>query len=148
EEDGTEGPMIIEAKMRGHFVHRMYVDEGKTVILRSSRNIPLECTMVSGTGAQQPVIDQVTEEKIQVAIHPEYPEQTIATSSTLTEEGRKELCGLLMRNLDIFSWKPADMTGVSRHIAKHMLNIREGCLLVRQKKRGQNLREIRQSMKN
>ncbi|GKB79260.1 hypothetical protein Tco_0946155, partial [Tanacetum coccineum] len=29
------------------------------------------------------------------------------------------------------------MTGVPRHIAKHRLNIREGCLPVRQKKRGQ-----------
>ncbi|GKA51749.1 reverse transcriptase domain-containing protein [Tanacetum coccineum] len=61
---------------------------------------------------QQPVIDQVTEEKIQIAIHPEYPEQTIAIGSTLTEEGRKELC-------------------------EHRLNIHEGCLPVRQKKRGQ-----------
>nr|GEY05805.1 reverse transcriptase domain-containing protein [Tanacetum cinerariifolium] len=49
----------------------------------------------------------------------------------------QELCGLLRRNLDIFAWKPADMTGVSRHIVEHMLNIREGCLTVRQKKRGQ-----------
>ncbi|GKD34305.1 hypothetical protein Tco_1249814 [Tanacetum coccineum] len=30
EEDGMEGPMIIEAKMGGHFVHRMYVDEGSS----------------------------------------------------------------------------------------------------------------------
>nr|GEV78739.1 reverse transcriptase domain-containing protein [Tanacetum cinerariifolium] len=40
-----------------------------------------------------------------------------------------------------FAWMnfmvPADMTGVPRHIAGHMLNIREGCLPVRQKKRGQ-----------
>nr|GEW67622.1 reverse transcriptase domain-containing protein [Tanacetum cinerariifolium] len=49
----------------------------------------------------------------------------------------QELCGLLRRNLDIFAWKPANMTGVSRHIVEHRLNIREGCLTVRQKKRGQ-----------
>ncbi|GKE03811.1 hypothetical protein Tco_1395829, partial [Tanacetum coccineum] len=72
-------------------------------------------------------------------IHPEYPEQTIALGSTLTEEGQKEYYGLLRRNLDIFSWKPADMTGVPRHIAEHSLNIRERCLPVRQKKRGQAL---------
>ncbi|GJV53367.1 hypothetical protein Tco_1449108 [Tanacetum coccineum] len=108
-----------------------------TVTLRSSRIILLECTMVPGPGVLQPVINQVTEEKIQVAIHPEYLEQTIAIGSTLTEEGRKELCGLLRRNLDIFAWKPADMTGVPRHIAKHRLNIREGCIPIRQKKRGQ-----------
>ncbi|GJY67007.1 reverse transcriptase domain-containing protein [Tanacetum coccineum] len=237
EEDGTKGPMIIEAEIGGHCVHRIYVDGGSsseilydhcfnrflpevrnqmipattplvgfsgeiicplgkisllvkigdeehstsawmnfmvvrspspyngiigrtgvrriqvvsstahemlkfpvtcgTVTLRSSRIIPLECTMVSGPGVPQPVINQVTEENIQVAIHPEYPEQTVPIGSTLTEEGRKDLCGLLRRNLDIFAWKPADMTGVPRHITEHRLNIREGCLHVRQKKRGQ-----------
>nr|GEX95501.1 reverse transcriptase domain-containing protein [Tanacetum cinerariifolium] len=30
EEDGTEGPMIIEAKMGGHFVHHMHVDMGSS----------------------------------------------------------------------------------------------------------------------
>ncbi|GKF33041.1 hypothetical protein Tco_0106241, partial [Tanacetum coccineum] len=54
--------------------------------------------------------------------------------STLTKEGRKELCGLLRRNLDIFAWKPSDMTGVPRHIAELRLNICEGCLPVRQNK--------------
>nr|GEU58436.1 reverse transcriptase domain-containing protein [Tanacetum cinerariifolium] len=41
--------------------------------------------------------------------------------------GRNKLCGLLQRNLDIFAWKPADMTGVPRHIAEHRLNVQEGC---------------------
>ncbi|GJX14347.1 reverse transcriptase domain-containing protein [Tanacetum coccineum] len=79
----------------------------------------------------------VLEEKIKVVIHPEYPEQTIAIGSTLTEKGRKELCALLRQNMDVFAWKPADMTGVPRHIAEHRLNVREGCLPIRQKKRGQ-----------
>ncbi|GKB01298.1 reverse transcriptase domain-containing protein [Tanacetum coccineum] len=57
--------------------------------------------------------------------------------STLTKEGRNKLCGLLQRNLDIFSWKPADMTDIPRHIAEHRLNVREGCSSVRQNKRGQ-----------
>ncbi|GJR01589.1 reverse transcriptase domain-containing protein [Tanacetum coccineum] len=43
----------------------------------------------------------------------------------------------ILQNLDIFAWKPADMTGVPRHIAEHRLNVREGCFPVRQKKRGQ-----------
>ncbi|GKA16611.1 reverse transcriptase domain-containing protein [Tanacetum coccineum] len=72
-----------------------------------------------------------------MAIHPEYPEQTIALGSTLTEKGRKELCTLLGQNLDVFAWKPADITGVPRHAAEHRLNVREGCLPIRQKKRGQ-----------
>ncbi|GKG27217.1 hypothetical protein Tco_0402920, partial [Tanacetum coccineum] len=29
------------------------------------------------------------------------------------------------------------MTGVPRHVAKHRLNVREGCQPIRQKKRGQ-----------
>nr|GEU39154.1 reverse transcriptase domain-containing protein [Tanacetum cinerariifolium] len=33
--------------------------------------------------------------------------------------------------------KPVDMTGVPWHIVEHRLNVREGCLPVRQKKRGQ-----------
>ncbi|GJW85704.1 reverse transcriptase domain-containing protein [Tanacetum coccineum] len=31
DEDGTEGPMIIEAEIGGHFVHRMYVDGGASL---------------------------------------------------------------------------------------------------------------------
>nr|GEW14726.1 reverse transcriptase domain-containing protein [Tanacetum cinerariifolium] len=69
DEDGMEGPMIIEAKIEGHFIHRIYVDGG--------------------------------------------------------------------RILDIFAWKPTDMTGVPRHITEHRLNIHEGCTPFRQKKRSQ-----------
>nr|GEX21885.1 reverse transcriptase domain-containing protein [Tanacetum cinerariifolium] len=149
EKDGTEGPMIIETKMGGRYVHRMkakgqensgllkFPVTGETVTLRSIKIIPLECTMISGPGVPQPVINQVTEEKIQVAIHPEYPKQTIAIGSTLMEKGRKELCGLLRRNLNIFAWKPTYMTGVPRYVAEHRLNIHKGCLPVRQKKKGQ-----------
>ncbi|GKD14018.1 hypothetical protein Tco_1198425 [Tanacetum coccineum] len=41
--------------------------------------------------------------RIKVAIHPEYPEQTITIGFTLTKDGRKVLCGLLRRNLDMFT---------------------------------------------
>ncbi|GJU63821.1 hypothetical protein Tco_1245656 [Tanacetum coccineum] len=109
--------------------------EGGTVTLQSSRVIPMECAMISGPSIQPPAVNQVLEEKINIAIHPEYPEQTIAIGSTLTEKGRKELCVLLKQNLDIFAWKPADMTGVPRNIAEHRLNIREGYSPVRQKKK-------------
>nr|GFC66302.1 reverse transcriptase domain-containing protein [Tanacetum cinerariifolium] len=66
----------------------------------------------------------------------EHPEQTVMIGSTLTKGGRNKLCGLLQCN-DIFAWKPVDMTDVPRHIAKHRLNVRDGCSPVRQKKRGQ-----------
>ncbi|GJX26220.1 hypothetical protein Tco_0232516 [Tanacetum coccineum] len=110
---------------------------GGVLTPRSNRIIPLECAMVSGPEAQSPNIIQATKERIKVAIHPEYPKQTISIGSTLIEEGRKALCDLLRHNLDVFAWKPADMTGVPRHIAEHRLNVREGCSPVRQNKRGQ-----------
>ncbi|GJY07781.1 reverse transcriptase domain-containing protein [Tanacetum coccineum] len=237
DEDGAKGPMIIEAEIGGHFIHRIYVDGGSNseilyehcfnrlrsevknlmvpatapvigfseeiiwpmgqillpvkigdaehftsawmnfvilrspslyngiigrpgvrkiqavpstahrmlkfpvsrgiLTLRSSRIIPLECTMVSGLEAQPFDISQAAEERIKVAIHPEYIEQTITIGSTLTEEGRKALCDLLSRSLDVSAWKPADMTGVPRYIAEHRLNVREGCSPFRQKKRSQ-----------
>ncbi|GJT42824.1 reverse transcriptase domain-containing protein [Tanacetum coccineum] len=71
--------------------------EGGTVTLRSIRVIPMECAMISGPNTQHPVTSQVLEEKIKVAIHPEYPEQTIAIGSTLTEKGRKELCVAILQ---------------------------------------------------
>ncbi|GKD77495.1 hypothetical protein Tco_1340116, partial [Tanacetum coccineum] len=79
----------------------------------------------------------IVKERVKVEINPEYPEQSVMIGSTLTEEGHNKLCNLLQRNLDIFAWKPADMTGIPRHIAEHRLNVQEGCLPVRQKKRGQ-----------
>nr|GEX83504.1 reverse transcriptase domain-containing protein [Tanacetum cinerariifolium] len=96
------------------------------VTLQSSRIIPLECSMVSEPEVLRPSINLVKEEKIQVAIH---PEQIVAIGSTLTEEGRKELRGLLRCHLDVFAWKPADMTGVPRYIAGHRLNRISNCKL-------------------
>nr|GEX17004.1 reverse transcriptase domain-containing protein [Tanacetum cinerariifolium] len=85
-------------------------------------------------------MDELCGGKITISIqwdHREAMKQTIAISFTLTEDGRKELCGLLGCNIDIFAWKPTDMTGVTRHIVEHRLNIREGCPPVRQKKTSQ-----------
>ncbi|GJX94465.1 reverse transcriptase domain-containing protein [Tanacetum coccineum] len=181
EEDRTEGPMIIEAEIGGHFVHRIYVDGGASsevlykhcfvklrpeirsqMILATTSLIefggetiwplgqisllvkigdeehstfvwmnfmviksPSQHNGIIGRTSIRKIRDvpstaygmlkfPVLEEKIKVAIHPEYPEQTIDISSTLTEKGRKEL-------------------------SEHCLNIREGYLPIRQKKRGQAL---------
>nr|GEU47024.1 reverse transcriptase domain-containing protein [Tanacetum cinerariifolium] len=100
---------------------------GGVLTLWSSKIIQLDCTMVSGPRAWPSDVIQATEERIKVAIHLEYLEQIITIGSTLIEEGRKALCDLLRHNLDVFTWKPADMTGVLRHIAKHRLNVSEGC---------------------
>ncbi|GJZ66233.1 reverse transcriptase domain-containing protein [Tanacetum coccineum] len=107
---------------------------GGTLTLRSSKIIPIECTMVSGPEDQPPPMNKVKEERIKVAIN---PEQTVMIGSDLTEKTRSKLCNLLQRSLDIFAWTSTDMTGVPRQIAEHKLNVRKGCPPVRQKKIGQ-----------
>nr|GEW49111.1 reverse transcriptase domain-containing protein [Tanacetum cinerariifolium] len=106
--------------------------EGEVITLKSSKFVPLECAMVSGPAETPSATKPIAEERFKVAINPEYPEQTVMIGSTLTEGGPNKLCGLLQRNLDIFAWKPADVTGVPRHIAEHRLNMREGCSPIRQ----------------
>nr|GEX50319.1 reverse transcriptase domain-containing protein [Tanacetum cinerariifolium] len=66
-------------------------------------------------------------EGIKVAIYPEYPEQTVTIGESLSEKRKIELYDLLRSKLDIFAWKPLDMTGVPRSIIEHRLNFREGC---------------------
>ncbi|GJX40831.1 hypothetical protein Tco_0255821 [Tanacetum coccineum] len=146
EDEGTEGPMIIEAEIEGHCIHCMYMDgESASEILYEhcfsrlrpeikNQLMPATTPLIGFSGELQATI----EERVKVAINLEYPEQTVMIGSTLTEEGCNKLCNLLQRNLDIFAWKPADMTGVPRHIAEHRLNVWEGCSPVRQKKRGQS----------
>ncbi|GJV68923.1 hypothetical protein Tco_1484432 [Tanacetum coccineum] len=109
-----------------HGMLKILVERG-VITLKSSKLVPLECAVVSGPKGAPSATKPIIEERVKVAINPEYPEQTVMIGSTLTEEGRNKLRGLLQRNLDIFAWKPADMTGVPRHIAKHRLNVREGC---------------------
>ncbi|GKD31763.1 hypothetical protein Tco_1242541 [Tanacetum coccineum] len=46
-----------------------------------------------GPRALKPMV----EERVKVAINPEYPEQTVMIGSTLTDEGRNKLCDLLQR---------------------------------------------------
>ncbi|GJZ13150.1 hypothetical protein Tco_0548380 [Tanacetum coccineum] len=111
--------------------------EGGVITQKSSKMVPLECAMVSGPEGNPLVTKQIVEERFKVAINPEYPEQTIMIGTTLTEEGHSKLCDLLQRNLDIFAWKPTDMTGIPRHITEHHMNVWEGCSPIRQKKRRQ-----------
>ncbi|GJU57050.1 reverse transcriptase domain-containing protein [Tanacetum coccineum] len=69
--------------------------ETGVITLKSSRLVPLECAMVSRPEGTPSATKLITEERVKVAINPEYPEQTVMIGSTLTEEGRNKLCGLL-----------------------------------------------------
>nr|GEX62503.1 reverse transcriptase domain-containing protein [Tanacetum cinerariifolium] len=125
EEDGTEGPMIIETDMGGHCMHRMEArgKENPSSSIYGPQNAKIPSDRRNSHATEQ--------QDYSTRMHNGFRARGAAA-----QEWRKELCGLLRRNLDTFSWKPADITGVPRHIAEHMLNIHEGCLPVRQKKRG------------
>ncbi|GJZ88264.1 hypothetical protein Tco_0660046 [Tanacetum coccineum] len=134
---GRPGVRKLQAVLSTAHVMLKIPVEGEVITLKSSKLVPLEYAVVSGPEGAPLATKPIIEERIKVAINPKYPEQTVMIGSTLTEEGHNKLCGLLQRNLDIFAWKPADMTSVPRHITEDRLNMREGCSPVRQKKRGQ-----------
>nr|GEV83663.1 reverse transcriptase domain-containing protein [Tanacetum cinerariifolium] len=210
---GVEGPLVIEAEMGGHMIHRMYEDGGSSMKIlyehcfnRLRREIKNQMvpTTTSLTGFSGETIWPLGQLRLLVTIRdadhstrvwmnfmivrslspyngiierPEIREiqavpstahgmlkvpvkggivtirstilipaecTSVITSSaevviggTLSAKGRTELCAILKKNLDIFAWQPSDMTGVSRSVAEHRLNIREGYLPVRQKKIGQ-----------
>nr|GEU84175.1 reverse transcriptase domain-containing protein [Tanacetum cinerariifolium] len=84
------------------------------VMLHRNTIIPAECRMVAEALSESPPNEPSFEKGIKVAIHLEYPEQTVTISESLSEKGKMELCDLLRKNLDIFAWKPTDMTSVQR----------------------------------
>ncbi|GKC44345.1 reverse transcriptase domain-containing protein [Tanacetum coccineum] len=107
EDEGTEGPMIIEAEIGGHCIHLMYVDG------RSASEIVLEgpYQYLPNTGGT----DQL------VAITLEYPNNS--NDQLHPHRGRpQQVMWTTPAQLGHFSWKSADMTSVPRHIVKHRLN--------------------------
>nr|GEV00880.1 reverse transcriptase domain-containing protein [Tanacetum cinerariifolium] len=98
--NGIKGrPKVKKIQAVPSTVHGMlkFPVPGGILTLRSSKIIPLECTMLLGPKAQPSAITRVAKERIKVAIHLEYLEQTIAIGSTLTEEGQNDLCDLFRR---------------------------------------------------
>nr|GEX98383.1 reverse transcriptase domain-containing protein [Tanacetum cinerariifolium] len=122
---GTEGSLVIEAKIGRHMIHRMYVDGGSSMeVLYEhcfNRLLPeIKSQMVSTTTSLTGFSGETIWPLGQLRL------SEIATGGTLSAKGRTKLCSLLKENLDIFAWLPFDMTGVPRLIAKHRLNIWEG----------------------
>ncbi|GKA49288.1 reverse transcriptase domain-containing protein, partial [Tanacetum coccineum] len=87
--------------------------KGGIVTLYSNTIIPTKCRRVAEAPGELPSNEPAVAEGIKVAIHPEYPEKTIIIGRSLSEKGRVELFDVLKNNLDIFAWRPTDMTGVS-----------------------------------
>nr|GEU43822.1 reverse transcriptase domain-containing protein [Tanacetum cinerariifolium] len=116
-------------------VHRMlkFPAEGGIVTICSTILIPTECVSMI-TSSVVPSEERTRPTNFKVALHPDFHDQEVAIGGTLSDKGCTEMCSILKKNLDIFTWQPSDMTGVPRSVAKHRLNIREGYSPVRQKK--------------
>nr|GEY88813.1 hypothetical protein [Tanacetum cinerariifolium] len=163
--NGTEGPVVIEAAIGGHTIHRMYIDGGSSIeilyehcfnrlrpkiksqmvpattsltgcsgettwplgqlrllvtirdvthsTLQRSLLIPSECASVD-TSSVTPREKKTHPAKLEVTLHPNFPDQEVVVGGSLSDRGRTELCSLLRKNLDVFVWQPSDMTGVPR----------------------------------
>ncbi|GKB86668.1 reverse transcriptase domain-containing protein, partial [Tanacetum coccineum] len=152
EEDGTEGPMIIEAEMGGHFVHRVYVDGGASsevlyehcfIKLRKEirdQMVPATTHLIGFSGETIWPLGQIALlVKIGDEVHSTSAWMNFMSSRVIPME-----CAMISGpsiqspavNQDIYRLS-TDMTGVPRSIAEHRLNIQEGYSPVRQKKRGQ-----------
>nr|GEW19109.1 reverse transcriptase domain-containing protein [Tanacetum cinerariifolium] len=124
EEEGTEGPVNIEAEIRGRCIHRMTnITTGKNWRRRTLRF----------------GLDEFRSGKVTISVHRNnWKTKTQETaSSSVNSSLHAEAPSRKRSNYPIKQQKLADMTGVPRHIVEHHLNVREGCSLVRQKKRGQ-----------
>nr|GEV40519.1 reverse transcriptase domain-containing protein [Tanacetum cinerariifolium] len=131
-------PGIKEIHVVPSTAHGMlkFLTDGGIVTIRSTILIPAECAMMITSSKEIPKEAGVHYENFKVALHLNFPDQEVAIGGTLSAKGRIELCSLLKENLDIFAWKPSDVTGVPRLVVEHQLNIQEGYSPVRQKKKG------------
>ncbi|GJU35484.1 reverse transcriptase domain-containing protein [Tanacetum coccineum] len=134
EDEGTECPMIIEAEIGGHCVHHE----------EHSASAWMNFMVVRSSSPYNGIIGRPGVRKLQAVPSTAHGMLKIPVEGgVITLKSSKLVpleCAVVSgpeRNLDIFAWRPADMTGVPRHIAEHRLNVREGCSPVRQKKIGQ-----------
>jgi hypothetical protein len=58
-----------------------------------------------------------------VPLDPRVPDKTVMISQDLASSEEIELLSFLDRNNDVFVWKTSDLTGVSRDIIEHKLQV-------------------------
>nr|GEU60348.1 hypothetical protein [Tanacetum cinerariifolium] len=113
---GTEGPLVIEAEMGGHMIHRMSLSpyngmigrpgireiqavpstihgmlkfpvKGGIVTIRSTILIPTERTLVITSSALSKE-ERTRLDNFKVALHPDFLDQKVAIGGTLSDRGR------------------------------------------------------------
>ena len=72
----------------------------------------------------------------EVLIDPSSSEgKVVRIGTTLSSELESVLADFLRANRDIFAWRPLDVLGILREVAKHALKIRPGSKPVKQRLR-------------
>nr|GEY15890.1 reverse transcriptase domain-containing protein [Tanacetum cinerariifolium] len=195
---GVEGPLVIEAEISEHMIHRLYVDGGSSMEilykhcfnrLRPEVKNQMVLATTSLTGFNEETIWPLGQIRLLVTLG-DTDQSTRAWMNFMIVRSLSPYNGIIGRprikeiqalpstahemlkfpvdggivtirstilipaecatvipsseeNLDIFAWKPSDMTGVPQSVAEHQLNIREGYSPVRQKKMGQALKRAK-----
>nr|GEW05609.1 hypothetical protein [Tanacetum cinerariifolium] len=150
----TEGPLVIEAEMDGHMIHRMYIDDGDAT---HSTKAWMNFMVVKSLSPYNGIIGRPGLKAIQAvpstvhgmlkfSVEGEIvticstiliPTEctSVITSPVVPSEEKTRPANFKIalhpdfpdqENLDVFAWQPSDMTGVPRSVAEHRLNIREG----------------------
>nr|GEV48763.1 reverse transcriptase domain-containing protein [Tanacetum cinerariifolium] len=140
-EEETEGLMIIEAEIGGHCIHRMEnATTGKDWRREHSASAWMNFMVVRSPSSYNGIIKRLGIRKLQTVpstahgmlkLPVERGVITLKSSRLVPLEcalvsGPEETLLATKPNLEE-RVKPADMTGVPRHIAKHRLNVWEGC---------------------
>nr|GEX66810.1 reverse transcriptase domain-containing protein [Tanacetum cinerariifolium] len=86
-----------------------FLVKGGIATIRSTILIPTECALVT-TSSVIPREKRTCPANFIVALHPDFPDQGVVIGGSLSDKGRTELCSILKKNIDIFSWQPSDMT--------------------------------------
>nr|GEW44482.1 reverse transcriptase domain-containing protein [Tanacetum cinerariifolium] len=164
--NGTEGPLVIEAKIGGHIIHRMYIDGGSSMEILyehcfnwlrpeiKSQMVPTTISMTRFSGETTWPLRQL---RLLVTIG-DATHSTKAWMNFMVVKSLSPYNGIIRRSgLKAIQAVPSTVHGMLKFpteggivticssplipaecaSTEHKLNIREGCPPVRQKKRGQ-----------
>nr|GEY38078.1 reverse transcriptase domain-containing protein [Tanacetum cinerariifolium] len=162
EEDGTEGPMIIEAEMGGHFVHRMYVDGGSSLEIQYehcfNRFRPeVKSPIIPATSPLVGISGEIIWPLGQISLFVKICDGEHSTSAWMNfmvvrspspyneiieRPGVRRIHAVpsTAHGMLKFSVAASGYDWGSATYSRTQIKYREGCLPVRQKKRGQSLK--------
>nr|GEV16135.1 reverse transcriptase domain-containing protein [Tanacetum cinerariifolium] len=129
--NGTEGPLVIEAEIGGHTIHRMYIDGGSSMEILYEHcfnrlRLEIKSQIVPATTSLTGFSGETTWPLGQLRL--------LVTIGDVTHSTKAELhdCKVV-----VTLQRYHRTTGTKSDTREHRLNIREGCAPVRQKKRAQ-----------